>query len=70
MTGAEIAALANALMTGAAMYGQQKKSYAQNLVDAAQTEGALKQEASKQYASGQQNQLNDVINSYRQMLLG
>jgi len=70
MTGLEIAAIASALMTGAGMYGQQKKAHAQGLMDAAQTEGALRQEANKQFSTGQQNQLQDVISSYRQMLLG
>jgi hypothetical protein len=70
MGGLEIAALASLLMNAGAMYAGNKKQQQQQMVEAAQTEGALKQEAQKQFGMGQQSAMNDVINSYRQMLVG
>jgi hypothetical protein len=70
MTGMEVAALANLLLSGGGMYAGQKKAEAQGMMAAQQQKGQLQQQAQQQATQNTQNQLNDVINSYRQMLLG
>lgn len=70
MGGAEIAALAQLLLGAGSMYGGQKKAEAQGKMQAVQQQGALQQQAAQQGAQTAQTQLNDVVNSYRQMLLG
>lgn len=70
MGGLEIAALANLLLSAGGMYAGSKKNEAQGKMQAVQQQGQLEQQAAQQGTQTAQTQLNDVVNSYRQMLLG